>query len=139
MKEDDAPRVLVGSIVLSSFVARVSCRPVSGDIARGCGLVVRAQGPDDYDVARFDELHGRLELARVVEGREEVLASTNAPATSGAWHTITVSAHLRIVSVALDDATSIDAREEFFSEGKLGLWTHADAVSDFDDLEVVAE
>jgi hypothetical protein len=139
MKNDDAPRVIVGSLVFSSFVARVSCRPVSGETARGCGLVVRAQGVDDYDVARWDELHETLELARVNEGREEVLASTKGPQANGGWHTITVSAHLRVVTVTLDETVSIEAKESSLSEGKIGLWTHADAVSDFDDLEIAAE
>jgi hypothetical protein len=138
MKGDDAPRVFVGSLVFADFVARVACNPVSGNHAQGCGLIVRAQDADDYDLARWDAVQGRLELVRVVDGREDVMASANAPKAYGGWHTLVVSAHLRVVSATLDDVT-IDTRDTTFSEGKIGLWTRADAVTDFDDLEIAAE
>ena len=135
----DVPRVLVSALTFDDLHARVRCRPESGTLARGCGLVVRAQDEQHYDVAIIDALEGRVALVHVDDGNETPLADATMPPPISVWRTLEVSAHLRMMSVSIDGVRVLDAREDDYRAGRVGLLTPADAVSAFDDFEVTGE
>jgi hypothetical protein len=135
----DVPRVFVSALVFDDLHARVSCRPEAGALARGCGLVIRAEDEASYDVALIDALEGRVMLVHVAQGNETELASATMPKAQSDWRMIEVSAHLRLVSVSVDGMRLLEAREDEYRSGRVGLLTPADAISAFDDFEVTAE
>jgi hypothetical protein len=135
----DVPRVLVSALTFDDLRAAVSCRPEAGALARGCGLVIRAEDEQSYDVAMIDALDGRVSLVHVAQGNETALAEATMPPALSDWRRLEVSAHLRMVSVSVDGVRLIDAREDEYRSGRVGLLTPADAISAFDDFEVTAE
>src|SRR4051812_23097847 len=135
----DVPRVLVSALTFGDLRARVSCRPEKGTLARGCGLVLRAEDEQNYDVALIDALEGRVALVHVAHGDETPLADATMPPAHSDWRMIEMSAHLRMISVSIDGVRLIDAREDDYRSGGVGLLTPADAISAFDDFEVRAE
>jgi hypothetical protein len=135
----DAPRVLVSNLVFHDLTLRVSCRPDAGVAGEGCGLVFDARGSDDYFVVRADALDGAVRLLHVHGGEEHEVASAPAVVTPHVWHTMTVQTRGERVVVDWDGAVALDAVDWALAGGKIGLTTSADAVTSFDDLEVVAD
>ena len=80
-----------------------------------------------------------VRLYRVVGGDRRELASADADLTSGQWHTLEATARGQKLMVRWDEQPIITATDETFTKGKIGLWTKADSVTAFDDLEARVE
>jgi hypothetical protein len=135
----DTPRVLVSDLVFRDLAAHVRCRPDAGVAAEGCGLVFDARGSDDYLVARADAIDHTVRLVRVQAGEEREIASAPALVTPHVWHELALRTRGERIAVDWDGVRVVEAVEWTRGGGKIGLATSADAVSSFDDLEVVAE
>jgi hypothetical protein len=56
---------------------------------------------------------------------------------SGQWNTLRVVAADNLFTVYLNEAKLFDVEDATFRDaGKIGMWTKADSVTYFDDLEV---
>ena len=113
----------------------VKCKPVSGKVDQGCGLVFRLKDADNYYITRANALESNVRLYHVVKGRRVQFAGWNGKVTSGVWHDLAVEAKGDHFQVSFDGKKVMDAHDKTFSDaGKFGLWTKADSVIYFDDL-----
>jgi hypothetical protein len=138
-KGPDFPRVIVKGLTFTDLTVRVRCRPESGDGDRACGLIFRVKDSDNYYVTRANALEGNIRLYRVVNGDRQQFASADLDVTAGQWHTLEATAQGAKISVTWDGRSVIEASDTTFANGKIGLWTKADSVTAFDDLEAVAQ
>jgi hypothetical protein len=137
-KNPDFPRVLIKGLTFADLTLRVRCRPESGNLDRACGLVFRAKDSDNYYVTRANALEDNVRLYRVVNGDRQEFASADLKVTSGEWHTLEVTARGTKLEVSWDGRSMLQASDATFAKGKIGLWTKADSITAFDDLEAVA-
>jgi hypothetical protein len=137
--DPDFPRILVEDLTFTDLTVRVRCRPESGNTDQACGLVFRLKDSDDYYVTRANALEGNVRLYRVVGGDRQQFASASLAVTSGEWHTLEASARGASLVVKWDGAEVITTTDTSFERGKIGLWTKADSVTAFDDLEATTE
>ena len=122
----------VGDLRLS-----VRCKPVSGKVDQACGLVFRYRDENAYYVARANALEDNVNLYYVKEGRRRQVAGWRGKVTGGAWHALGVEARGDHLVVSWDGKAVVDAHDPTFAQpGKVGLWTKADSVTEFDDLTV---
>lgn len=57
--------------------------------------------------------------------------------TSGEWHTLKIIARKNQIYCFYNGQPYLEVKDDtFLDKGKIGLWTKADAVTYFDDLEV---
>ena len=113
----------------------VKCKPVSGRVDQGCGLVFRLKDADNYYVTRANALENNVRLYHVVNGKRVQFAGWNGKVTSGVWHDLAVDAQGDHFQVFYEGNKVIDAHDKtFIDAGKFGLWTKADSVIYFDDL-----
>jgi hypothetical protein len=113
----------------------VKCKPVSGKVDQGCGLVFRLKNADNYYVVRANALEDNVRLYHVVNGNRRQFAGWNGKVASGVWHDLAVEAKGDHLQVFFDNKKIIDAHDKtFLDAGKVGLWTKADSVIYFDDL-----
>jgi hypothetical protein len=113
----------------------VKCKPVSGKVDQGCGLVFRLRDENNYYVARANALEDNVRLYHVVKGDRRQFAGWNGKVASGKWHELAVEAQGDHFQVFYDGNKVIDAHDKTFTEaGKFGVWTKADSVIHFDDL-----
>jgi hypothetical protein len=69
--------------------------------------------------------------------RRSQIASWSGTVTSGAWHDYRLVARGDHFEVWWDGAKVIDHHDGAFAEGaRVGVWTRADSVTEFDDLSV---
>jgi hypothetical protein len=158
----DSPRVLVGALSFAGLSASVKCRPegrgaqrseprdpLGGGVGGGapdgeregaCGIAFRVEGADDYYAVSIDP-RGPIELAKVEGGVKTTLGTATLPPEVFAqrgFRALRVAALMDDISVFVDSVRVIDARDETFREGKLGLFTGAGSSAAFDDLEATA-
>lgn len=113
----------------------VKCKPVSGKVDQGCGLVFRLKDADNYYVTRANALEDNVHLYHVVKGKRVQFAGWNGKVKSGVWHELAVEAKGDSLQVFFDGKKVIDAHDKTFTNaGKFGVWTKADSVIYFDDL-----
>jgi 3-keto-disaccharide hydrolase len=115
----------------------VRFRPVSGREDASGGIIFRARDGQNYLLVRANALENNFRLYTIVNGKRSTIASArvNEPKL-GVWHTIRVVATGPKVEAYLNGARLLDHDDKTFTEGWVGLWTKADSVTEFADLEI---
>lgn len=125
----------------------VHFKPVSGNVDQAAGLVWRYRDADNYYIVRANALEDNVVLYKVENGKRIDLdvkgggrtygVKTEVPA--GDWGELRVIASGRLFTVYLDGRELFEVEDDTFREaGRVGLWTKADSVTQFDDLRVAA-
>ncbi len=123
---------------LKDLEVSVRFKSLSGVEDQGGGPVWRYLDINNYYIARYNPLEDNFRLYRVVDGRRKMLKSMTIGATPG-WHEIRVSMTGNHIECFYDGQLSLEAEDDTFTAaGRVGLWTKADAVTAFDDFEVIA-
>jgi len=131
------PVTLWKSRRLEDVDVTVRFKPISGQIDASGGIVFRAQDGSNYYVVRANSLEDNFRLYTMIDGTRRQIAGTRIdPPALGKWHTLRVVAVGDHIQAYLNDRLLIDHRDGSFSEGWVGLWTKADAVTEFDDVVV---
>lgn len=118
-----------------SITVRLCAR--SGKEDQGGGLLWRAQGPDDYYVARLNPLEGNLRLYHVLGGNRTMLASADCEAKTGQWYELRIEHRGQRIRAAVDGKVLVEVDDAALGgPGGIGVWTKADAATDFDDLRI---
>jgi hypothetical protein len=112
----------------------VRLRAVEGRDDQGGGLVWRARDARNYYIARVNPLEDNFRVYKVVAGKRTQLRSADVPRSPG-WHTVRIRMRGDHITCDLDGKTLLDVRDATFpGAGMVGLWSKADARTQFDDL-----
>ena len=115
----------------------VRFRPVSGKEDASGGVIFRAKDGRNYLIVRANALENNFRLYTIVNGKRSTIASARVTEPKlGTWHTIRVAATGGKIQAYLDGVRLLDHRDRTFADGWVGLWTKADSVTEFADLEV---
>ena len=115
----------------------VRFRPISGKEDASGGIIFRARDGRNYLLIRANALENNFRLYTIVNGKRSTIASARVTEPSlGAWHSIRVVATSSKIQGYLDGTRLIDHDDKTFTDGWIGLWTKADSVTEFADLEV---
>jgi 3-keto-disaccharide hydrolase len=118
----------------------VKFKAVSGSVDRAAGLVFRLKDPNNYYIVRANALENNYRLYHVVNGRRSQFAGANFKVSSGEWHELRAEVVGNKITCYYDGDKKIEATDNTFKDaGKVGLWTKADSVTYFDDLNVIAK
>lgn len=114
----------------------VRVKPVSGNEDQTGGLIFRAKDAKNYFLVRSNGLEDNYRLYTMIDGNRRQLASTRVePPKAGQWHTLRGVAKGMKIQAYLDGKLTIDHEDAAFTSGYVGLWTKADSVTEFDDLQ----
>jgi len=114
----------------------VRFRPISGKEEASGGIILRAKDGRNYFLVRANALENNFRLYTIVNGKRSTIASARVTEPKlGEWHRIRVVAKGPRIQAYLDDALLLDHEDKTFTGGWLGLWTKADSVTEFADLE----
>ena len=114
----------------------VKFKAVGGEEDQGGGLIWRYQDPGNYYIARANPLEDNFRIYRIVGGWRKQLQNANVKVTSGTWHIMRVVAKGDRMEGFYNGKKWLEIRDATFPCGKIGLWTKADALTHFDDLQV---
>ena len=110
----------------------------SSKLDRAAGVFVRFKSPDDYYAVRASALENNVSLYRIAAGRRETIGSMDVNVSGQARHTLGIAASEDRLTVFFDGKELFVAtdRRRPGPPGKVGLWTEADSMTVFENLEV---
>lgn len=115
----------------------VRFRPISGNEDASGGIIFRAKDAKNYFLVRANSLEDNFRLYTLVDGKRTTIASAKVDVPKlGEWHRLRVVARGTKIQAYLNGKLQIDHEDGTFGEGYVGLWTKADSVTEFDDLEI---
>lgn len=137
-------------LVLDDFSATdvdVSMRfkPVSGKVDQAAGIVWRWQDKDNYLVVRANALENNVVAYKTVAGKRSSIGikgdakayGVKAEVPSNKWSTLRIRMVGNTAEIYLNEKKLFEVESDAItSAGKVGLWTKADSVIQFDDLKV---
>jgi hypothetical protein len=125
----------------------VKFKAISGRIDQGAGIVWRYKDKDNYYIVRANALEGNVVLYKVQNGKRSDLPLTGVGRTYGMkekvpshqWEVLRVVVKGNLFEVYHEGKKLYEVEDGTFKEaGKVGVWTKADSVIYFDDLQVKA-
>ncbi len=115
----------------------VKFKGAEGREDQGGGPVWRYQDHNNYYIARANPLENNFRVYKVVDGKRIQMDSVRLKVTGGEWHMIKILARKDRIQYFYDGQPYLEVKDGTFQKaGRIGLWTKADAVTYFDDLEV---
>jgi len=120
--------------VKDGFV-EVKFKAISGREDQAGGVVWRASDANNYYIARANALEDNVTIYHTINGRRTEKKRANMKVPSDQWHTLRVDFMGGHFTVTFNGQTAIEWDDETFKDaGKLGVWTKADSVTEFDDF-----
>jgi hypothetical protein len=148
----DATSARYPLLVLNEFKAKdvdasVRFKPISGKKDQAAGIVWRWQDKDNYLVARANALEDNVVAYKTVAGKRSSIGiqgdaksyGVEAKVPPNQWSTLRVRMVGNLAEIYMNDRKLFEVENDAFTTaGKVGLWTKADSVMQFDDLKVVS-
>jgi hypothetical protein len=129
--------VLIDGTESSNLELSVSFRSVAGKGDMGGGLIWRAMDDRNYYLTRANPLEQNIRLYRMDRGVRKMIANRDQSIDVRQWHRLRVVTQGCQIQVFYDDMPVFDQCDQSLSQGKIGLWTKSDAVSYFDNLQLI--
>jgi 3-keto-disaccharide hydrolase len=116
-------------------LVEVKFKPVSGKEDQAGGVIWRLQDANNYYIARANALENNVTIYHTVKGKRTEKKRANMEVAPGQWHTLRVDFIGSHFTVMFDGKKAIEWDDDTFKEaGKVGVWTKADTVTEFDDF-----
>lgn len=116
----------------------VKMKAVAGDIDQGGGIVWRAQDDKNYYLARYNPLEDNYRLYKVIAGKRTLLQNADITHSDG-WHTLRITMKGNSIACYYDGKKYLEHKDDALPKaGMIGLWSKADAQSQFDALSLSA-
>ena len=142
------PVAVLSDVIAAEVDLSVRFKPISGRVDQAAGLVWRYQSHDNYYIVRANALEDNVVLYKVEAGKRTDLPLKDEGRTygkksevpAGQWSTLRVVAHGALFEVYFNGSKLYDVEDRTFAmPGKVGVWTKADSVTQFDDLTVITK
>lgn len=149
---DDRTNARYPQVVRDDFEAKnvdvsVRFKTISGEVDASGGLVFRYKDKDNFYVVRANSLEGNVVAYKTENGKRSNIGVKGEGDAYGVktevphqqWNTLRVIMKGNLIEVFLNDRKLFEVENDTFTEaGKVGLWTKADAVTQFDDLRATS-
>jgi hypothetical protein len=113
-------------------------KPISGREDQAGGLIFRVQDKDNYYIARANALEDNVIFFIYQNARRSQLKGAGAKVANGVWHDLRVDVNGNKFVAFVDGKQVVDVTDDRYKTGGVGLWTKADSVTCFDDVQVIA-
>ena len=113
----------------------VKFKPIAGKEDQAGGVIWRLQDANNYYIARANALENNVTIYHTIKGKRTEKKRTNVKVSSGTWHTLRVDFSGNHFTVTFDGKKALEWEDGTFQNaGKVGVWTKADSVTEFDDF-----
>jgi hypothetical protein len=115
----------------------VRARPVSGEVDQGFGMVWRYKDPNNYYITRCNADEDNCTIYHTVKGSRRAFQNKPIKVARNKWHSLKLEAIGNHFALWFDGTKVLDATDDTFKDaGRVGLWTKADSVIQFDDFTI---
>lgn len=130
----DYPAISLRDTLYSDVTASTRFKTVSGKTDRAAGIIFRIKDKDNYYILRANALEDNVNFYRYVGGRRREIQEGTAKVPSGTWQELRLEVRGNRMRGFLNGRQVVEATDDTFKAGKIGLWTKADSVTCFDDV-----
>ncbi len=117
----------------------VSFKALEGVEDQGGGGIWRVQDANNYYIARANPLENNFRLYYVKNGKRKTLDSAKVKVPANRWHTIMIIHKRDRIEGYLNGEKLLQDKDSTLpEEGGVGVWTKADAATNFDDFKVTS-
>jgi len=118
----------------------VKFKPVAGREDQAGGVIWRLQDANNYYIARANALESNVTIYHTIKGKRTEKKRTKMEVASGTWHTLRADFNGNHFTVTFDGKKAIEWDDDAFKDaGKVGVWTKADSVTEFDDFSYASK
>ncbi len=132
------PAMTLSDAVYTDVSVSTRFKPISGSIDRAAGIIFHVQDENNYYILRANALEDNVDIRKYVNGRRSTLKTGSVEVLSGQWQELRVEVVGSRIQGFLNGQLVVETSDDTFTSGKVGLWTKADSVTCFDDVEVQA-
>ena len=132
------PALSLSDTVYTDVLVQTPFKPISGNTDRAAGIIFRIQDKNNYYIIRANALEDNVNIYKYVNGVRSLLKEETVKVLSGQWQELRVEVVGSRIRGFLNGRLVVETSEDTFKSGKVGLWTKADSVTCFDDIEVRA-
>jgi 3-keto-disaccharide hydrolase len=136
---EDFPAIRLATSVYTDLSATVRFKAVSGKDDQAAGIIFRVQDKDNYYILRANALEDNVILFRFGSGTRSTLKEESVKVPSGEWQDLRLEVEGNRFRGYLNDQLVVEATDDAYPAGGVGLWTKADSVTCFDDFRVTAK
>ena len=131
------PLAIHKSLSAGNLDVTLRFKAVAGKVDQAGGIAIRLRDADNYYVVRANALEDNIRFYRVVKSKREQLEGADLKVTANEWHQLGIRAEGERFTVTFDGKPLFTATDRTFaSAGKIALWTKADSVTRFDQIEI---
>jgi hypothetical protein len=139
------PTAVLSDVSAANVDLSVRFRPISGRVDQAAGLLWRYQNEDNYYLVRANALEDNVVVYKVEGGKRTDLPVKGEGRTygkkvdvpTGQWSTLRIVANGHLFEVYFNGSKLYEVDDATFAQpGRVGVWTKADSVTQFDDLTV---
>ncbi len=132
------PALSLSDTVYSDVVISTNFKPISGSTDQAAGIIFRIQDKDNYYILRANALENNVNIYKYAGGRRSTIKEGSAKVVSGKWQELRVEAIGNRIRGFLNGQLVVEATDDTYTAGKVGLWTKADSVTCFDNVTASA-
>jgi hypothetical protein len=126
----------LADVTLADVVLTARFKSIAGREDQAAGLLLRLQDQDNYYVLRADAFENSISFSKHADGRPITLKEVKAPVAPGQWQGLHVEAVGSRFRGFLNSEPVLEVTDDSYRAGQVGLWTKADSLTCFDDVEV---
>ena len=130
------PALSLSENVYGDVTVATRFKPISGSSDRAAGIIFRIQDKDNYYILRANALEDNVNIYKYVGGWRRAIQESTAKVPSGTWQELRVEVKGNHIRCFLNSKLVVEATDDTFKAGKIGLWTKADSVTCFDNVQV---
>lgn len=128
------PALHLTDVVYTDVVVSARFKPISGSADQAAGLIFRIQDKDNYYIVRANALEDNVNIYKYVSGQRLRIKEASAPVASGQWQELRAEVAGNRIRGYLNGQLVVEATDDTFAAGGIGLWTKADSVTCFDNV-----
>jgi len=133
-EEAQFPALALSDEEYTDLAMTTSFKPISGEEDQAAGLIFRVQDAGNYYIVRANALEDNVAIFKYVNGRRSELASESTAIEPGGWQELRVEVTGDNIRALLGKKEVVEATDDEFTSGRVGLWTKADSVTCFDNV-----
>lgn len=133
------PALALSEKIYGDVVVTTRFKSISGRVDQAAGIIFRVQDKDNYYILRANALEDNVNLYIYASGKRSSLKGSSVKVASNQWQTLRIEAIGNHFRGFLNDQLVVEATDDNYIAGRVGLWTKADSVTCFDEVKVVAK
>ena len=133
------PVAIVKNSEITDGSISVQIKPVSGNIDRAGGIAFGIRNIANYFVLRINALEDNLILFEYINNKRFERVRIDKRVDSNIWYQLRVEINRNVIKGFINDEVVMEYKSGEPLKGYVGLWTKADSVTYFDNLNITSD